>query len=257
MALNNEIDPDLEMILADMRQEFIEDTSDKLEEIEQAAKQLSAGSGRIENNIMEIKRLMHTIKGGGGSFGFPSVSKIAHAFEDYLETTGDIQNVHPEDIFLFCDAVASILDAGIDPDDLHANMMLRSLPTGRGQGGRHSLDKGLAMLIMPRGVQRKIIAQELAQFGYKVHILDDPIRAIDMAITLKPDFIISTLALDRITGLEFAWILRMISTTQNINCAVVTADDLTDELLESLPPKTTLIKKGPSFAPQLMKFIRS
>jgi CheY-like chemotaxis protein/HPt (histidine-containing phosphotransfer) domain-containing protein len=257
MAIKSEIDPDLQMILADMRQDFIEDTGDKLEEIEQVAVRLRQGIGQLDNNVMEIKRLMHTIKGGGGSFGFPTVSKIAHAFEDYLVTTGDIHNVHPEDILLFCDAIASILEARDDPDDLHANMMLRSLPTGRGQGGRHTLDRGLAMLIMPRGVQRKIIAQELAQFGYKVNILDDPIRAIEMAITLKPDFIIATLLLERMTGLEFACILRMISTTQNINCAVVTADDLTDDLLESLPPKTTVIKKGPLFAPQLMKFIRS
>lgn len=251
-----EVDPDLQMILADMRQEFIEDTSDKLEEIEQAIARLRSGTGKVENNVMEIKRLMHTVKGGGGSFGFPTVSKVAHAFEDYLETTGDIQNIHSDDILLFCDAIASILDSGREPDDVHANMMLRSLPTGRGQAGRHMLDRGVAILVMPRGVQRKIIAQELAQFGYKVHILDDPLRAIDMAITLKPDFIISTLALDRISGLEFAWILRMIASTQNVKCAVVTADHITDELLESLPPKTSLIRKGPSFAPELMKFIR-
>lgn len=252
-----EIDPDLEMILADMRQEFIDDTGDKLREVEEAVARLRGGTGKVDNNIMEIKRLMHTIKGGGGSFGFPTVSKVAHAFEDYLETTGDTHNVHADDILLFCDAIASILDSGREADDLHANMMLRSLPTGRGQAGRRMLDKGLAMLVMPRGVQRKIIAQELAQFGYKVHILDDPIRGIDMAITLKPDFIIATLALDRISGLEFAWILRMIVSTQNIKCAVVTADNLTDDLLEALPPKTSLIKKGPSFAPELMRFIRS
>ena len=256
MVSMGEIDPDLEMILADMRQEFIEDTSDKLEEIEQSVDMLRSRGGSVENNVMEIKRLMHTIKGGGGSFGFPTVTKIAHAFEDYLETTGDIKNIQPEDVLLFCDAIASILEAGREPDDDHANMMLRSLPTGRGQAGRHMLDKGVAMLIMPRGVQRKIIAQELAQFGYKVHILDDPIRAIDMAITLKPDFVISTMGLERVTGLEFAWILRMISTTQNVKCAVVTSDDLTDDLIEQVPPKATLIKKGPSFAAELMRFIR-
>lgn len=252
-----DVDPDLEMILADMRQEFIIETGDKLEEIEQVVGQLRERQGNHENNISEIKRLMHTIKGGGGSFGFPTVSKVAHAFEDYLETTGDITNIAPDDVLLFSDAIASILDAGVEPDDTHANMMLRSLPTGRGQAGRHMLDKGVSLLIMPRGVQRKIIAQELAQFGYKVHIVDDPIRALDMALTIEPDFIIATMAMERVDGLELAWVLSVIAKTRDIKCAVVTADEVTDDLLAAAPPKATLIHKGPRFAPELMKFIRS
>lgn len=252
----SETDPDLEMILADMRQEFIVETSDKLEELESIIGQVRDRTGNVDNNIMEIKRLMHTIKGGGGSFGFPTVSKIAHAFEDYLETTGDIRTIVPEDVLLFSDAISSILDTGVEPDDTHAQMMLRSLPTGRGESGRKMLDKGLAMLVMPRGVQRKIIAQELAQFGYKVHILDDPIRAVDMAITLNPDFLISTMGLERMDGLELAWVLQMISATRKVRCCVVTADEVTDEILDSAPSQTTVIKKGPRFAPQLMQFIR-
>lgn len=252
-----DVDPDLEMILADMRQEFIEETGDKLEEIEQVVGQIRSRSGAHENNIMEIKRLMHTIKGGGGSFGFPTVSKVAHAFEDYLETTGDTTNIQPDDILLFSDAIASILDAGVEPDDTHANMMLRSLPTGRGQAGRHMLDKGVAMLIMQRGVQRKIIAQELAQFGYKVHIVDEPVRAIDMALTIQPDFVIATQAMDRVNGTELAWVMNAIATTRAIKFCVVTADEVTDEMRQSAPPQATLIHKGPRFAPELMKFIRS
>ena len=251
-----EEDPDLEMILADMRQEFIVETTDRLEEVERAVDAIKNRTGNVDNNIMEIKRLMHTIKGGGGSFGFPTVSKLAHAFEDYLETTGDVRNIVAEDVLLFSDAISSILDAGVEPDDTHAQMMLRSLPTGRGQSGQKMVDKGVAMLVMPRGVQRKFIAQELAQFGYKVHILDDPIRAIEMAITLNPDFVISTLSLDRVNGMELAWVLQMIASTRKIKYAVVTADNITRDMLESVPPSARIIKKGPRFAPELMQFIR-
>jgi len=111
-------------------------------------------------------------------------------------------------------------------------------------------------MIMPRGVQRKIISQELAQLGYKVSILDKAIEAIDMSLTLKPDFVITTHALERMTGVELAWALQMFEATRNVQVAVVTADDITNQMLESLPPRTTLIKKGPRFSLELMSFIR-
>ena len=124
------VDPDLAMILDDLRQEFIIETRDKIEEVERMIDALRERVGSPANNLMEIKRLMHTIKGGGGSFGFPTISKIAHGFEDYLETSGEGNFASPDDLLVFSDAIASILDAGTDADDKHAQMLLRSLPSG-------------------------------------------------------------------------------------------------------------------------------
>lgn len=252
-----EIDPDLEMILADMRQGFIEDTQDKIGEIEAVIGDIRQRNGAFENNLMEVKRLMHTIKGGGGSFGFPTISKIAHGFEDYLETSGTSDTVVAEDLLVFTDAIAAILDAGHEPDDQHAHMMLRSLPAARRQSGARALDKGTAMLVMPRGVQRKIIGQELAQFGFKVNISEDPVKALDMAMTLKPDFVIVTLMLERMDGIEFAWVLRTVSATAKVRVAIVTAHEISEEVQDSLPPGAVLIRKGKTFSAELMQFIRS
>ena len=249
-------DPDLEMILADMRQDFIENTRDKLEGLEDEIEALRFGDDSGENNILEIKRVIHSIKGAGGSFGFPTISKVAHGLEDYLETSGDISTIAAEDLMVFVQTLTDILVAGEEPDEDLAHMMLRSLPTGRRQSGARALDKGSAVMIMPRGVQRKIISQELAQLGYKVSILDKAIEAIDMSLTLKPDFVITTHALERMTGVELAWALQMFEATRNVQVAVVTADDITNQMLESLPPRTTLIKKGPRFSLELMSFIR-
>ena len=77
-------DPDLEMILADIRQDFIESTRDKLELVEDEIEALRSGSDGTERNILEIKRIIHSIKGAGGSFGFPTVTVIAHRLENYI-----------------------------------------------------------------------------------------------------------------------------------------------------------------------------
>lgn len=249
-------DPDLQMILADIRQDFIVNTRDKLDDLEEEIEALRNGSDNAENHILEVKRVIHSIKGAGGSFGFPTISKVAHGLEDYLETSGDVSTVTAEDLMVFINTLTDILIAGEEPDEQLAHMMLRSLPTGRRQSGVRALDKGSAVMIMPRGVQRKIISQELAQLGYKVAILDKAIEAIDMALTLKPDYVITTMALERMTGIEMAWALQMFEATRKVKVAVVTADDITTDMLESLPPQTTLIKKGPRFSLELMSFIR-
>jgi len=249
-------DPDLEMILADMRRDFIEGARDKLDAVEDEIEALRFSADNAENHILEIKRIIHSIKGAGGSFGFPTISKVAHGLEDYLETSGDVSTVMTEDLVVFVNTLTDILVSGEEPDEDLAHMMLRSLPTGRRQSGVRALDKGSAVMIMPRGVQRKIISQELAQLGYKVSILDKAIEAIDMALTLKPDFVITTHALERMNGIELAWALQTFQATRKVQVAVVTADDISNEMLESLPPHTTLIKKGPRFSLELMAFIR-
>lgn len=248
-------DPDLQMILADIRQDFIVNTRDKLDDVDDEIEALRQGDSP-EQRILEIKRIVHSIKGAGGSFGFPTISKVAHGLEDYLETTGDISTVTADDLQVFVNTLVDILIAGEEPNEELAHMMLRSLPTGRRQSGVRALDKGTALMLMPRGVQRKIISQELAQMGYKVSIMEKPIEAIDMALTLKPDYIIATQSLERMTGVEMAWALQMFEATRKVQVAVVTADDITNEMLESLPPHTTLIKKGPRFSLELMAFIR-
>lgn len=255
--MSDYVDPDLAMILDDLRQEFIEETRDKIEEIEKMIDGLRSREGSPANNLMEIKRLMHTIKGGGGSFGFPTISKVAHGFEDYLETSGEGNYASPDDLLFFADAIASILDVGVDPDDKHAQMLLRSMPSGRRQSGMHAVEKGLAMLLMPRGVQRKIIAQELAQLGFKVNIMEDPLQTIDTAITLHPDFLITTMHTSRIDGMELSWVLNAIGSTKDIRIALVTADDITEDLIASAPPSVTLIKKGSTFSREIMAFIRN
>ncbi len=248
-------DPDLQMIMADIRQDFIVNTRDKLDDVDDEIEALRQGDSP-EQRILEIKRIVHSIKGAGGSFGFPTISKVAHGLEDYLETTGDISTVTADDLQVFVNTLVDILIAGEEPNEELAHMMLRSLPTGRRQSGARALDKGTALILMPRGVQRKIMSQELAQMGYKVSIMEKPIEAIDMALTLKPDYIIATQSLERMTGVEMAWALQMFEATRKVQVAVVTADDITNEMLESLPPHTTLIKKGPRFSLELMAFIR-
>jgi len=253
--MNN--DADMEMLLADMRFEFIEETRDRLERVDGQINQIESNHGKQEDVLLELKRDIHSVKGSAAPFGFPTVTKIAHGLEDYLETTGDQANIVAEDLRVFIDTISDVLDAGEEPDDQLKEMMLKGLPSGRTQSGKHILSKGTVVLLMPKGVQRKIIGQELAQLGFMVTILDNPVEAIDTVLVLKPDFLITTMVQTRLSGLEMARILSVIDAASMLRVAILSASMPGEaDAPDDVPSNAIIIHKGPAMTRNLMAFLK-
>lgn len=250
-------DPDLAMILADMRSEFIEGTNDRLDEADRAITDLLEGRGDWNNNLLEVKRIVHSIKGGGTTFGFPTVSMIAHALEDYLETAGAIERGEIEDAQFFIDRMREILDMGGNPDDETAAKLLEGLPTKKRRGAKVQTQSiGNVLLLMPKGLQRKIIGQELTSFGFRVSIAENVLSAIDRALALKPDLVVASMVLDRMSGADLAGIFGAVKALRKTKVLLVTAYDLDDHVLDEIPSNAKVIHKGMTFARDFMEFLR-
>ncbi|NQV45516.1 MAG: Hpt domain-containing protein [Rhodospirillales bacterium] len=251
-------DADMEMLLADMRFEFIEETRDRLERVEWQIRQIESRQGKMEDTLLELKRDIHSVKGSAAPFGFPIITKIAHGLEDYLETTGDVTNVAAEDLRVFIDTIMDVLDSGGEPDDQLKEMMLKGLPSGRTQNGRKILSRGTIVLLMPKGVQRKIIGQELAQLGFMVTILGNPVEAIDTILVLKPDFMITTMVQQSLSGLELARVFSVIESTKKLKVAILSSSVVGEnDVPDNLPEMATLIHKGPYMTRNLLAFINT
>jgi CheY-like chemotaxis protein/HPt (histidine-containing phosphotransfer) domain-containing protein len=249
-------DPDLEMILADMRQEFIEASNDRLDEVEEAISRLLANKGKPEYEMLEIKRHVHSIKGMGGSFGFPSATLWAHALEDYLETVKDIGVDQLWDVQLFVDRVRDVLDGGTDIDGRQVADAIKYLPLRGVKRDRTGLKAGLSvLLLMPKGIQRKIVGRELTTFGFKVIIAESSLEAIDLGLTHRPDLIITSMLLDRMNGLELARVFSAIEATAHHKCMVITASDESDIAGEDLPDNVAVVHKGLNFSRDLIQFL--
>lgn len=251
-----ENDPDLEMILADMRQEFIESSEDRLDEVEEAISRLLAKKGKPEYEFLEIKRHVHSIKGMGGSFGFSSVTLWAHALEDYLETAKDIGVDQLWDVQLFVDRIRDILDNGVDVDGHVVADTLKRLPLRGVKRDRTDLKEGLSvLLLMPKGIQRKIVGRELTTFGFKVIIAETSLQAIDLGLIHRPDVVISSMVLDRMSGLELAHVFNSIASTAHQKCLVITASDEVGIAAEDLPDNVRIVHKGLNFSRDLIGFL--
>ena len=249
-------DPDLEMILADMRQEFIENSEDRLEEVETAISRLLADSRTPDHDTLEIKRHIHSLKGSGGSFGYPAITVWSHALEDYMETITDLGVDQLWDVQLFVDRIREVLETGVNPEDSDIASAVKSMPL-RGLGRQRSSLKGgfSVMLLMPKGIQRKIISRELTTFGFKVIIAEDSLKAVDLAITLRPDVVISSYVLDRISGLELAKVLAAIEVTAHHRFLLMTSSEELEADSQALPDHVTVVRKGRSFSTDLIKFL--
>jgi hypothetical protein len=203
--------------------------------------------------MLIIKREIHSIKGGGTPFGFPTVSKLCHGLEDYLETTSNLENINFSDIRIFIEGISSIVEERQEPDVSEQEMLLKSLPSGRQQTGLMAITKGVGLLIMPKGLQRKIVGQELAQLGFKLTLESNPISAIDTALVLKPDFVIVSMVNKRLTGVEIANMFHAANALRKIPFAVLSASNVED--LGNAPKATTFIHKGATFTKDMLNFI--
>lgn len=226
-----------------------------MDKIERNLDDIHSGTGIAAESLLLIKRDVHNIKGGGTPFGFPSISKLCQGMEDYLETTSDQQNVNVFDLAVFVDGIRSIVFDRKEPDLQDQEMLLKSLPSGRQQSGKMAITRGIGLLIMPKGLQRKIVGQELAQLGFKLTLETNPITAIDTALVLKPDFVIVSMVNDKLTGIEIANMFRAATALRETPFAILTAAKLKD--ITDPPESTNFIHKGVAFTANLLKFVNA
>ncbi len=246
---------DFLMMIEALSHEFLEECQEKLDRIEGCLDDIHSGTGIVDENQMLIKRDIHSIKGGGGSFGFPTISKLCQGLENYLETTSDNQNINVFDIAIFVDAIRSIVFDRKEPDAQDQEMLLKSLPSGRQQSGKMAITRGVGLLIMPKGIQRKIVGQELAQLGFKLTLETNPIAAIDTALVLKPDFVIVSMVNEMLTGPEIANMFHAATVLRHMPFAILTAGNIND--LDDAPESTTFIHKGMTFTKDLLMFVNA
>ena len=79
----------------------------------------------------------------------------------------------------------------------------------------------MALVHVPEKVWQKIMVQELTQRGYRVSLADRAVEAIDMAVMLKPQLMVTSMELDRMNGIELASVLSVIKVTQDTQVLIL------------------------------------
>ena len=244
----------IDAILKEVRAEFIENTGERLITVDDLISGMMSQTGDSEALLMELQRHIHSIKGLGTTFDFPTVTNVAHRLEDYIETAPEMDNIRLLDVQAFVDVIRRIVESGNDPSPDEAGHIFSSLPVSASanpQTKQTSIDEIHILLVMAKGAQRKIIGKELAACGFHVTNTDTPVDAIRIAIAQKPDIVIASRVMEEMSGSEFAQVMNVLEATRKCRTVIATSSGSDEINAATLPKGTAVIHKGSPFIDEL------
>ena len=245
---NNEISA----IMARLSQEFIETARDQLEDVEIRIDWLDSGKEIDADGLFDIQRNIHNIKGQGATFGFPIIGRIAHLFEDYLENTGGARADNVKDLRVYIDTMMSLLATGEHFAPGETEALLRGLPSGKPEAfstqDSHDVD---VLLVMPAGVQRKLVAQELLACGFNVNRAYDAMESISIALDMSPDIVFVNNDITPFGGRELALVFNAIDQLKDIHFVLLTSYGSDDVHLAGLPENVSVVEKRQDYLESL------
>ncbi|HEY9080296.1 response regulator [Magnetovibrio sp.] len=245
---HNEVDA----ILARLRVEFIENTRDQLDEIETRIDWLESGREISADDLFDVQRNIHNIKGQGATFGFPLVGRVAHLFEDYLENVGGVKIENIKDLRTYIETMANLLISGENFTPPQTEELLRSLPMGRATSFTtqkvHDVE---VLLVMPAGLQRRLVATELLSCGFHVNRAYDSMEALAYALDITPDIVFANYDMTPFNGCELARVFGSIERLQDIHFVLCTSYKQGDAHLRGLPKNVSVVEKRRNYTESL------
>jgi chemotaxis protein histidine kinase CheA len=248
----------LDAILTQVRIDFIETTSERLTVVDDLISELMAGNEEGGSNLIELQRHIHSIKGQGTTFDFPSVTTIAHRLEDYIETAPPLDSERMKDVQVFVDHIRKIIESGVNPSTDQVDGILSGLPVtavAAPESKQTPIDEVRIMLVMPKGAQRKIIGKELASCGFQVINADTPVDAIRVAIDHPPQIVIASNVMEGMMGEELARVLNIVKATESCRVVIATSTNIKSFDLATLPEGTAVVRKGGKFIEELTDYM--
>ncbi len=248
----------LDAILSQVRNDFIETTSERLTVVDDLISEMMVKISKDDNNLVELQRHIHSIKGQGTTFDFPTVSTLAHRLEDYIETSPPLDAVRMKDVQIFVDHIRHIVESQVNPEPDEAERILGSLPVtavAAPKSNQIPIDEVRIMLVMPKGAQRKIIGKELASCGFQIINADTAVDSIRIAIEHPPQIVIASHVMDGMSGEELAQVLKTIKATQKCRVVIATSTNIKKFNISTLPEGTAVIAKGKKFIEELTDYM--
>jgi HPt (histidine-containing phosphotransfer) domain-containing protein/CheY-like chemotaxis protein len=248
---------EIDAFLSNMRVDFIDNSLDRMDELETIIVRLKSGQGERPEEFLDLQRHIHSLKGSAGSYGFQLVSQIAHRIEDYIETADHIGPAELDAIQGFLDRVRAILEAGDDPEPDEAAAILARLPSAAAAEAPVVRRHVNTLLVMPKGVQRKIIAQELAGWGMRLSMVENGVDSIQAAVCHPPGLIIASQELPDFSGVQLARLFGTMEATESCPFVLVTTYSEGNPALVGLPHDAAVVRKGKRFSADLRVLLES
>ncbi|NMM44290.1 hypothetical protein HH303_07360 [Rhodospirillaceae bacterium KN72] len=220
----------------------IEDSSSQIEDVIDKALR---GLEDKKSALKAIRREAHSLKGTGGSYGYPMISSISHRLEDFLADEKELSAEVSHEIGVFLDRIREIARHGKEPSGEEATKLLRALPSRRPPPDISVNVVDVEVLLgVPSTVTAKIVRDILQNCGFRVVQATRLLDCFTVTYRSKPNAVIFSQTLDELSGADLARALGAMTATESIPAAVLTSFKLDHTALKSLPDSVSIIRLG-------------
>ncbi|MEM6491858.1 MAG: Hpt domain-containing protein [Pseudomonadota bacterium] len=172
-------DAETQKIVDRLRSEFIHSVRDALDDI---TERLDSGRDLDETATM---RAAHSIKGQGSTFGFPTVTALAHRLETWLQR--DETASRAKAAIAHAAAMRDILDRGVDPSPAEADALFAGLDATCAAAGD---PPRIAVIVTPSNTAAQLLTAALESADFAAVRVADAFEGLGVAARMKPEVVI-------------------------------------------------------------------
>lgn len=203
MTMNREM---FEVLLAEMRSEFLNELPDRCDDFEELILELQKASDNRES-FETLYRGVHSLKGSGGTHGLPLITTICHQLENLL-SEGDAVKVFDR---AFVDAALALVDllrhvegaARQNPPDF--SIIEARLEEQRALNLQHRLP---VLLVESSRVMAGLCQKALEDLNLQLSLVDDGLTALERLLNEHFLLVIVARELKALNGIPLLAALR-------------------------------------------------
>jgi len=216
--------PDMEAILAQMNDKFLETAQEKLIRLNEITEIFAQGQGDAAL-YEEFYRDIHSLKGMGGTFQMPLVTKICHQFEDYLSGVTQMTPQLVEASYAFLDRLNDLIESQEGSNEENAVKWLSGLPQKGAVEQVSEKDSGLSVLIIGKNQDLfDQIGSAFSDSGFDVVTTLSAFRGYKTAATKSFDILVISQDLEEMDGAELVRSLGAMQKFSKVKIAMVCPD---------------------------------
>lgn len=188
-------DNPVQALLEQLKNEFISELPGRISEIERLILEL-----KESDNYEEIYRLVHSLKGAGGTHGIQIISVICHQLENHLETQHSSGNQQSD---LSIDHSLKYLDL---LSKTHEQVAAQNYQFGHIEKRLNEISDAsspapfTALVIESSKLQTDLIKQSLSHLPLSIHTSDNGLKALEELLHKKYDLVITSMEIAELNG---------------------------------------------------------
>lgn len=241
-------------IMAQLRVTFLQELPERVENLESMILALK-GSNDVTLIYEDLLRNVHSLKGSGGTYGYPVITTICHQMEDMLKEVSDnnlsFDRESTDKLLRYIDLLSQIPacnesgDTGLTTIESDLHKLQDSVKTGCHR----------CLVVEGSVTTVKMVSVILSQSKVEISHATNGYEALERLLQEKFDLLITGMAIGSLNGKALIAATRLSdSINANIPTILLTASDMSADT--SLVPADIVINKGPDMPQALLEAYR-